>query len=136
MTAGAIGGVVFDYYGPNDFKFVALDVANQRVMIGHWSPRQGYVVDTAISKALALNTNYTLLVSLKGASVAVTLNGCLHHDLGLQRGGGGRQGRTLFTRNGTTSFDSIRLRTNDPAFAPPSERADTQRFDRAAQGDR
>ena len=31
----------------------------------------------------------------------------------------GRAG--LFTRSGTTSFDSLRLRTNDPAFAPPSD---------------
>ena len=49
-TAGAIGGVVFDYYAANDFKFVALDIAGQRVVIGHWSPRQGYVVDTSSAR--------------------------------------------------------------------------------------
>ena len=34
LTTG-IGGVVFDAYAPDRFKFAAIDVASQRVLIGH-----------------------------------------------------------------------------------------------------
>ena len=118
-TAGAVGGLVFDYYAANDFKFVALDPSGSRIIVGHWEPRRGYVVDQAITKTLALNTDYVLLVSLKGASVAVTLNGTYITTWGYN--GAVVDGRTgVFTQNGTVSFDAVRFRTNDPVFAPSS----------------
>ncbi len=91
-TAGAIGGVVFDYYGPNDFKFVALDVANQRV------------IDRALGPAPGLRGGH---VRQQGPRAEHELlahgqpQGCLrsghpqrhlHHDLGLQRSRGRRPG--------------------------------------------
>jgi hypothetical protein len=118
-SAGGVGGLVFDYYGPNDFKFVALDPSGSRIIIGHWEPRRGYVIDQAVTKPLALNTDYVLLISLKGASVAVTLNGTYVTTWGYN--GAVVDGRTgVFTQNGSVTFDDVRFRTNDPVFAPSS----------------
>lgn len=38
VRTDGIGGVVFDRYDVDDYKFVALDVPNQRVIIGHRAP--------------------------------------------------------------------------------------------------
>jgi hypothetical protein len=68
-------GIVFDQYAANDLKFVMLDVLTQRVLVGHIDPRRGYIIETSIAKVLLANTDYSLQLTLKGASVAVTLNG-------------------------------------------------------------
>ncbi|HEX5104654.1 MAG TPA: hypothetical protein VFV87_12625, partial [Pirellulaceae bacterium] len=76
-TANGIGGLVFDEYAPNDFKFVALDIASQKVLVGHFEPRRGWVVDASIAKLLTANTDYAVQVTLKGSSVSVTVGGAL-----------------------------------------------------------
>ena len=49
----ATAGIAFDAYAANDFKFAALDVAGQRVVIGHVEPRRGFVIDAAVARSLA-----------------------------------------------------------------------------------
>ena len=45
-------GIAFDAYAANDYKFAALDVAGQRVLIGHVDPRRGFVIDASVARAL------------------------------------------------------------------------------------
>ena len=51
-----------------------LDVATQQVLIGHRTAA-GWFVDAVASRALNATTDYTLGVTVRGASVSVTLNG-------------------------------------------------------------
>src|SRR5262249_14905145 len=118
-TTGTTGGILFDQYAANDYKFAALDFQGQKVIIGHVDPRHGWVVDASFAKTLAANTDYVLNLTMRGASVTVTLSGAV---LGTWSFNGvvvdGKFG--LLTRNGTTSFDNVRIRTNDPAFNGPA----------------
>ena len=75
-TSGA-GGIAFDAYSGNDFKFVALDVAAQKVLVGHVSSRGGVVVDASVGRTLLANTDYAVVLTLKGLSVAVQIDGAL-----------------------------------------------------------
>jgi Ca2+-binding RTX toxin-like protein len=111
LNTGKMAGVVFDRYSPTDYKFVAIDVATQKVVIGH---RIGgsWVIDAQYSRTLVAGTDYTLGVTLRGSTVSVSLDG--------QAVGGfvynavtvdGRFG--VFARGGAASFDSYTAKTND-----------------------
>ena len=118
LRTSAIGGIVLDEYGADRFKFVALDVAVQRVIVGHVDAQRGWVVDASVARALTPDTDYALAVTIKGSSVSVTLDGAfvLSHAFNALAVDGATG---VFTRGGTTSVDSYRLRTNDPAFTAP-----------------
>jgi hypothetical protein len=112
----ATAGIAFDAYAPNDFKLVALDVAGQRVVIGHVDPRRGYVIDASASRVLAAGTDLTLTATLRGSTVSVAVGGvpvlAFAYDAAITDGATG-----LVTRGGSGSFDRYRLRTDDPALA-------------------
>ena len=116
VRAGSIGGVFFDAYDTDDFKFAALDVAGQRVVIGHMSPRGGWVIDVAVAKTLVPGAAYTLSVILHGSTVSVSIDGVLvtstSFNAAVVDGAFG-----VLTRNGSATFDTFRTRTNDIAFA-------------------
>ena len=72
LTTSHVGGFVFDYYGPNDFKFVAVSVETDELLIGHYS-RKGRVVDASVPVSLASDNNYDLAVTIKGTTVSASL---------------------------------------------------------------
>ncbi len=115
LSTSGIGGIVFDSYGPSDYKFVALDVANDKVLVGHVSAKGGYKVDQSFSRVLDAGVDYTLKLIFKGASTSIQVNGALVGTYGfnaaLVDGGFGTMSRV-----GTSSFDRFQIRTNDPAF--------------------
>ena len=43
LSSTGTGGIAFDAYATNDFKFAALDVVGQRVIVGHVDPKRGWV---------------------------------------------------------------------------------------------
>ena len=110
---------MFDLYATDDFKFVAIDVAGQRVVVGHQDAVRGFVIEQTIAKALSAAIDYTLSLSLKATSVAVTLNGVYvttwAYNAPVVDGSLG-----LITKGGSASFDNVRVRTNDPTFAAPA----------------
>ncbi|TMF57452.1 MAG: hypothetical protein E6I19_03505 [Chloroflexi bacterium] len=111
-----MAGLVFDQYSANDYKFVAIDVAGQRIVVGHQDRIRGFVVEQTVAKTLLATTDYTLSLTLKGTSVAVTLNGTYVTSWGYNAPvADGSLG--LFTKGGTSSFDNVHVRTNDPVFA-------------------
>ena len=125
LRTTGVGGIVFDRYSDTDFKFAALDVTGQRVIIGHFEARRGWVVDASVAKALTAGTDYTISVVLKGASVSISVGTpggssgfAVSHGFfsAVSDGGIG-----VLSRGGTTSFDVFRLRTDDPAFAAPAK---------------
>jgi hypothetical protein len=117
LKTNAIGGIVFDGGAANRYKFVALDVATQSVIIGHVEPGRGWVVDTSVSRTLSASSDYAVGLILNGTTVSVTINGAFVKSWSFNApvvdGAVG-----VLSRGGTTSFDVYRVRTNDPAFAP------------------
>ncbi|KKL18253.1 hypothetical protein LCGC14_2477370, partial [marine sediment metagenome] len=116
IQTDAIGGVVFDAYGPEDFKFVALSEDTQEVLIGHYTARRGWKVDASASWQISSNEAHELGLSIKGTTVSVLVDG--QAVLGHSFNGVAVDGDFgLLSRDGATTFDDFTVRTNDPAFA-------------------
>ncbi len=115
LRSAARAGIVFDYYGPQDFKYVVIDAASDQVIVGHRSSKGGWALDAVVSRAIEPATDYTLFVSLKGSTVSVSINGsvvlgCVFNAVTVDGGFG------LMAVGGPASFDSFSLKTDDPFF--------------------
>jgi Ca2+-binding RTX toxin-like protein len=118
VRTSTMGGIVYDYYGPDDFKFVVIRADTDQVIFGHRTAK-GWYQDAVFAKTIDAGVDYTLNVSLKGTTVSVTLNGqavggFVYNAL-LVDGGFG-----LLSRNGPASFDDVKVQTDDPVFLPPA----------------
>ncbi len=119
----AVGGIVFDLYGPDDFKFAALSAATNQVLVGHYTARRGWQVDATASWNIDASADYTLGLTLKGTTVSVTVNGqsALGHSFnGLVVDGD----FGMLGRHGVSSFDQFTIKTNDPGFATSGDGED------------
>jgi Ca2+-binding RTX toxin-like protein len=116
VRTAATAGVVFDIYSPNDFKWAAVSVATQQVLIGHYTAKGGWVVDAAVTRTLSAGTDYALTVGLKGPTVSVMLNGqavlSKVFNSTVVDGAAG-----VFSRGGSASFDRFGLATDDVRLA-------------------
>ncbi len=120
LNVQAQGGYLFDYYGPNNFKFVAIDAPADKVIIGHYSATQGWVVDASTSQSIKSGSDYTLGLSLQGTLVTVSLNGS--EVLGHAYSSVAVHGKVgLYVNGGMGSFDNVTVKSNDPAFRDPAE---------------
>ncbi len=115
FSADALGGVIFDQYGSSEYKFAAFSAATGEVVIGHHTARKGLVIDAAVDAGIVAGTDYELTVTLGGTTVSVLLDGqtvlgysfnalVLDGDFG------------LFTHGGASSFDTVTVSTDDPAY--------------------
>ena len=116
VRTSGVAGIVFDQYSAGDFKFVAIDVPNQRLLIGHQAPNGGWVVEHQIARTLLATQDYDIQLILRGAAISVSLNGAFLVSWGFNAAVvDGRFG--LVARGGPASFDMIQVRSNDEAFA-------------------
>ncbi|WP_294608493.1 hypothetical protein [uncultured Roseovarius sp.] len=108
-------GFVFDRYDALNYKFIVLDTANDRVLVGHATDDDGQVIDGTFAFDLNANANDRLKVSIQGAGLGITVNGASVGQFGfnaaLVDGAFG-----LIVLNGEVTFDDFRLATNDEAF--------------------
>ncbi|HSW25431.1 MAG TPA: hypothetical protein VLJ62_21910 [Burkholderiaceae bacterium] len=109
-------GFIFDRYDAKTFKFAVLDVATDKVLIGHSTAKGGWVVDASFSKTMDAGTSYTLGMSLKGTTVSLSVNGqaVLGYVFNAATMDGGFG---LLAVSGTTRFDSFALKSTDAAVA-------------------
>jgi Ca2+-binding RTX toxin-like protein len=111
----SVGGVAFDTYAANDFKFAAIDVNGQQVVVGHVDPRRGWVTQASFGASVVSGVNYTLDVTLKDSVATVSLNGnvlgSFVYNAAVTDGKVG-----MLTSGGTSSFASFALKTSDPSF--------------------
>ncbi len=114
-------GVVFDQYDIDDFKWAAYSKTTSQVMIGHYTARDGWVTDNAIS--YGIEGEATLKVVLKGSTVSVMINDdpAVSHVFNAVVTDG-RFG--LIAKDGSASFDAFTVRTDDPSFAAEAETHD------------
>jgi hypothetical protein len=114
------GGIIFDRYADNDFKFAAISSLTNQVMIGHYTERHGWTVDVVFNKNILANKDYDLTVTLKGSTVSVYLDdqallGYVFNAVTVD----GEFG--LLSKDGESSFDEVIIATNDPGLAPDEE---------------
>ena len=119
-TAGQ-GGVVFDYQSPLYYKFVTLSADGQQIVMGH---RDGNVttIDKTYSVKLSATTDYALEVKVRAGLVNVSLNGgVVLSNLYNETATMGGYGLISMTgaKSAQTSFDIVRLRTDDAQYAAP-----------------
>ena len=115
IETGATGGLVFDYYNEDEFKFAAIDTVADMVIIGHHTSK-GWFVDAETGYTFDTGTGYNLGISILGTSVSVTLDGeaAVGHVFNslLNDGIIG-----LMSKDGTSAFDDVVARGDDPAYA-------------------
>ena len=116
LGAGARAGVVYDLYSAREYKYIALDVAGRAVVFGH-AVGGTLVNDLVIPWTLAAGAWYTMLVTIKGASVSLVLNGAfirsMAYNSALADGDFG-----VVALAGTVVVDTLRVRTD--GYSPPS----------------
>ncbi len=115
IQAGGLAGLMFDHYGPERFKFAAIDPAGDTVMLGHYSPRDGWEIDAQLSTAIPDARDHELGLLIKGSTVSVTLNGnvVLSHAYNALVTDGGFG---LIARDAPATFGGFAVKTDDPAF--------------------
>jgi hypothetical protein len=116
LQTQTLGGIIFDQYSSTEFKFAAIDATTGKVVIGHYTAKHGWVSDVTVAKGIVAGTDYDLKVVLKGSTVSVSLNnqvvlGYTFNAVNVDGGFG------LLSRAGRSSFDSMVIKTDDPAFA-------------------
>jgi hypothetical protein len=112
LLTTAIGGVVFDVYGPQRFKFIAVSAATGELLIGHYTSA-GWVIDASIPVSLESGAAVTLRVALFGNVATVWLDDtkvAIHGFTSLLNDGD----VGLVARDGSVSFESLTMRTDDP----------------------
>jgi hypothetical protein len=112
------GGIVFDYQGPDSYKFVTLSADGNKLVIGHVGT-SGTVIEETYSTKLSAGSDYKLEVLLRGTTVNVKLGAAtvLSHiyNACVTDGGYGLlsvQGSS----SGQTSFDIVEVKTDDAAY--------------------
>ncbi|MHC4543730.1 MAG: hypothetical protein ACYSYL_04270 [Planctomycetota bacterium] len=127
LNTQSTGGFVFDYYGPDDFKFAGIDAVNDQLVIGHYTARSGWVVDAAYAFAIEAGSDYFISLSLKGTNVSLYLKdqpdsleilamiGYVFNAVTVD----GEFG--LLSKDGPSSFDAVTVKTNDPQFEVEGE---------------
>ncbi|WP_353083073.1 calcium-binding protein [Tessaracoccus lapidicaptus] len=110
IAEGGIAGLVYDFYSLDEFKFIVLDVATQTVIFGHVT-RGSWSIDQTVSQVLVAGADYTMVVTIKGASVSLELNGSFVRSMAYSAAlADGRVG--LVVGSATASYDSVRIRTD------------------------
>src|SRR3990172_3478236 len=71
---GSNGYLIFDYQGPQDFRFAGLDVASQQVRIGS-RDAQGWHVTASRAVLLERNRDYALRLSVNGLVATLGVDG-------------------------------------------------------------
>ncbi|MEE4312992.1 MAG: hypothetical protein V2J11_00765, partial [Desulfofustis sp.] len=119
ISTDQIGGVIFDQYAPNDFKWAAIDRSAGQVMIGYYNERSGWVVKTSVAHTFDTgDTEFS--VTIKGSTVSVMADGqavlAFVFNAVVTDGQFG-----LLAKDGSASFDFFTVSTDDPAFAPEGD---------------
>jgi hypothetical protein len=120
-TAGAEGGFVFDYYNANDYKFAMISGPAKKIVLGHRARNGNWVIDASYNfSGFKAGVDYQLGVTLRGTTANVTLGGqtVISHVFNSLTTDGEFG---LISRLGTTSFDSIIVRSDDPSFEDDDE---------------
>jgi hypothetical protein len=118
LKTTTFAGIIFDQYSADDFKFAAISVETNQVILGHYTARGGLKIDAALARTIVSGQDYDLEVSLKGTTASVSLNGqavagFVYNAVTVDGSFG------VFAERSAASFDKVTLFTNDLAFRVP-----------------
>ena len=115
LSTTDLAGIMFDQYGETEFKFAGLLASTGEVVIGHHTFKGGWVIDAARDMGITAGDDYDLTVTVKGTTVSVLLNNSV--VLGHAFNAVSVDGEFgLFSRSAGSSFNSVTVATNDPAY--------------------
>jgi hypothetical protein len=115
--------IVFDYYGPDDFKFAGLNSSTNKIEIGQCTA-DGWRVLASINILVKAGISYNVLVALNGTTATIVVN----NKLSLSYGFAARIDRYGMTHNfndgmvglgadnSKASIDNVSLRVVPPAI--------------------
>jgi hypothetical protein len=133
LSTSTRAGLVFDRNN-GDFKWAAFDVQAKQVLIGHYTTRSGWVVDSSVAMStLTSGVDYKISLFIKGSTVSVNVSNLAGTSSALVSfvfnavavdGGFG-----LLAVGGAASFDAVTAKTDDAqvptsflhAAAPPTQ---------------
>jgi len=126
LNTQTTGGVIFDYYDPDNFKFAAISAESDQLIIGHHTKKNGLVYDAVFDSTIESGTDYTLNLSLKGTTVSASVKeagaqnwqamvGQVFNAVTVDGSFG------LLSKDGLSSFDAVTVKTDDPAFGDPDD---------------
>jgi hypothetical protein len=118
------GGVVFDYYGPDNFKFAVISTARNQIVIGHYTSKTGWVHDAIFNMTIDAGRDYELAVSLKGTTVNLSVKetglpnwqGMVGYAFNAVVVDGGFGLLSSSSSGGGSVFDRVTIKTDDSAF--------------------
>jgi len=115
-------GIVFDRYGDESFKWAAIDAVADKLIVGHYTKKGGWVEDASMAVAITAGLDYTLGVTLKGTTASATLAGASGGNFIAMAGYAFNASTVdgnfgLMAVSGAASFDDVRVKTDDSAFA-------------------
>jgi len=115
-------GIVFDRYGDESFKWAAIDAVADKLIVGHYTKKGGWVEDASMAVAITAGLDYTLGVTLKGTTASATLAGANGGNFIAMAGYAFNASTVdgnfgLMAVSGAASFDDVRVKTDDSAFA-------------------
>ncbi|WP_286789909.1 proprotein convertase P-domain-containing protein, partial [Thioclava sp. UBA3469] len=110
-------GFVFDSYTDGRYKYAVIDAANDRVSIGYYTQRDGFVETASYDIAIDGSQSNKLEITLARSTVSLALNG--HEVLGHAFYAPVADGAVGLMAFDAASFDDVRLATNDPAYFTP-----------------
>ena len=126
LNTEGMGGFVFDYYGPDNFKFASISAENNQVVIGHYTEKSGWSSDAVFDRTIEAGEDYDLNISLKGTTVNVSVKevespnwqamvGHVFNAVVVDGDFG------LLSKDGGSSFDDVTVKTDDRAFQQPDD---------------
>ena len=123
LSTGGSGGLVFDHYADNDYKFLTLDQAAGQVVIGH-VVRNKRVVDATFAANLPAGSDLRVALTLSGTTVTVWLGG-LQIGSYSYNGAVGDGAIGALSERGTTTLDDVHVVigvnvNSSPDLVPPT----------------
>jgi len=123
LAAGASGGYFIDGYGDRDYKMVRLDQATGTVVLAH-RVRNRTVVDATFAAPLAAGVDHSLVVTLFGTTVTVSLDGVTIGSFSYN--GAVADGQVgLLAWTGSSAFDDLHVTYGVPLTFSPDPIAPT-----------
>jgi hypothetical protein len=117
IKTGGTAGFIFDRYDTDNYKYIALDAANDQIVVGYSTTGGGRVVSNTYAVDLNANKGNRLQVTMQGAGLAIKIDGAIVTNYGGYNAVlvDGDFGIAVF--EGTATFDDFRVATNDDAFS-------------------
>ncbi|MGD8417386.1 MAG: hypothetical protein PVH91_10035, partial [Pseudomonadales bacterium] len=124
--------LIFDYQGPNDFKFAGLDISTDKLVMGHRTA-EGWIIDQQTPARLKPDRDYNVLLALNGTVATLVVNNSevFSHvyaprvdAYGISHGlNGGMVG--LGAENSSAAIDNVRVQVLPPEITL----SETETFD-------